>query len=343
MPIQTSTIDFFKRTLIVFAVFAAPILIWYLFGVVLMIFGAIILAMLLRLLAEPLMRWLRLPEVVALIVAVLILFGVIGGTGYLFGSRISNQIQDVIQRTAEASAYIEKTLQGSAFGNYLLQHLTSGNFALTDMLTGVLRVSGTFLEGVIIMLISGIYLAAQPRLYRNGLIWLFPPSRHARAAEIFDGISEALRLWLIGQLVEMFLIGALTMFAVWLIGVPSALAIGLIAGIGEFIPYLGPILAAIPAVLVAITKSPETALWTLLAYLIIHQVEGQIISPLIQRHMVAIPPAVMLLGIVAITYLFGTVAIIFAAPIAVVIFAAVNLIYVRDALGENTALTRKLG
>jgi predicted PurR-regulated permease PerM len=94
---------------------------------------------------------------------------------------------------------------------------------------------------------------------------------------------------------------------------------------------------------VALTKSPETALWTLVAYLVIHQLEGQIVAPLIQRHMVAIPPAVMLLGIVAITYLFGAIAIIFAAPIAVVVFAAVNLLYVRDTLGEKTMLTRKLG
>ncbi len=343
MAIPTDYSDFFKRTLIVVAVLATPVLIWYLFGVVLMIFGAIILAMVLRLVAEPLVRWLRLPEAVALIVSGLVLLGIIGGTGYLFGSRISNQLQDVVQRTSAATAAIEKNLQATAFGNYLLQHMINGNFSLTDILPGVLKVSTTFLEGVVIMLISGIYLAAQPLLYRRGLIWLFPPSKHARAAEIFDGIGEALRLWLLGQLVEMILIGALTTFAVWIIGVPSPLAIGLIAGIGEFIPYLGPLLAAIPAVLVALTKSPETALWTLLAYLVIHQLEGEIISPLIQRRMVAIPPAVMLLGIVAITYLFGAIAIIFAAPIAVVIFAAVNLIYVRDTLGEKTTLTRKLG
>ncbi len=140
----------------------------------------------------------------------------------------------------------------------------------------------------------------------------------------------------------MVLIGVLAAVAMWIIGVPSSLALGLIAGIGEFIPYLGPILAAIPAILVAVTKSPEAALWTLFAYLLIHQIEGQVISPLIQRRMVFIPPAVMLLGIVAITYLFGLIAIVFAAPIAVVVFAAVNLIYVRDTLGENTALTRKL-
>ncbi len=141
---------------------------------------------------------------------------------------------------------------------------------------------------------------------------------------------------------EMVVIGALSTFAVWIIGVPAPLALGLIAGVGEFITYLGPLLAAIPAVLVAVTKSPEAPLWTAVAYLLIHQIEGSLIAPLIQRRMVMIPPAVILLGIVSITYLFGSVAIVFAAPIVVVIFAAVNLIYVRDTLGEKTALTRKL-
>jgi predicted PurR-regulated permease PerM len=343
MPMQSSYSDFFKRTLIVVAVVATPILIWYLFGVVLMAFGAIILAMLLRLLAQPLMRRLSVPEPIALIISGIVILVVIAGTGYLFGTRISNEFEDVVQRTAVASSAIEQSMQQTALGNYLLRHLSSDNFSLTAMLPGVLSVSTTFLEGVIIMLICGAYLAAQPRLYRSGLIWLFPPSKHARAAEIFDGIAEALRLWLLGQLAEMFLIGALSMFAVWIIGVPSPAALGLIAAIGEFIPYLGPILAAIPAVLVAITKSPEMALWTVLAYLVIHQLEGQIVAPLIQRHMVAIPPAVMLFGIVAITYLFGAIAIIFAAPIAVAVFAAVNLVYVRDTLGEKTTLTRKLG
>jgi len=343
MPVPTNYLDFLKRTLIVVAVAVIPVLIWYLFGVVLIAFGAIILAMLLRLVAQPLMRWLALPEWAALTVSGLVILGVIAGTGYLFGSRISSEFQDVVQRTSAESAALEDSMRGTVLGNYILQHLISGNFSLADVLPGVIKVSTTFLEGVLIMLISGAYLAAQPHLYRRGLIWLFPPSRHARAAEIYDGISEALRLWLIGQLVEMVLIGALTTFVVWIIGVPSPLAIGLIAGIGEFIPYLGPILAAIPAVLVAITNSPETALWTILAYLVIHQFEGQVVAPLIQRHMVAIPPAVMLLGIVAITYLFGAIAIIFAAPIVVTLFAAVNLLYVRDTLGEKTTFTRKLG
>lgn len=338
----TNLFDFFKRVLIVIAVAVTPVLIWYLFGVVLMAFGAIILAMLLHLGAQPLMRWLRLPEWAALTLSGLIILAVIVGTAYLFGSHLSSQFQDVMARTASASAGIEKSLQGTATGRFLLQHLSSGNLSVADVLPGVVKTGTTFIEALIIMLISGAYMAAQPHLYRTGFIWLFPPRQHARAAEIFDGVGEALRLWLLGQLIEMFVIGLLTTFAVWVIGVPSPLALGLIAGIGEFIPYLGPLLAGIPAVLVALTKSPETALWTLLAYLLIHQIEGNLVAPLIQRRMVAIPPAVMLLGIVGITYLFGSIAIIFAAPIAVVIFAAVNLIYVRDTLHEKTELTRRL-
>lgn len=110
------------------------------------------------------------------------------------------------------------------------------------------------------------------------------------------------------------------------------LALGLIAGIGEFIPYLGPVIAAVPA----------AAFWTLFAYLVLHLIEGQLAAPLIQRHMVTIAPAVMLLGMVAVTYLFGTIAIIFAGP-SPWSFAAIKLIYMRDKLGKRTTLTRKLG
>ena len=339
---QHTYLDFFKKTSIVVAVAALPFLVWYLFGVVLMTIGAVIFAMLIRLGAQPFRRWLSVPEPVALVISGLGIVAIIGGTGYLFGSRIGGEFQDIVRRVGAASSDIQAFLQNAPLGKFALDHAAGSDLSVTDMLSGFLKISSSLLEAVVIMVISGAYLAAQPALYRNGLIWLFPPASHARAAEIIDSIGEALRLWLVGQLIEMVIIGVLAAVAVWLIGVPSSVALGLIAGIGEFIPYLGPLLAAIPAVLVALSKSPEAALWTGVAYLIIHQIEGNLIAPLIQRRMVAIPPAVMLLGIVAITWLFGSVAIVFAAPIVVVIFAAVSLLYVRDTLGEKTALTSKL-
>ncbi len=334
--------DTIKVVLLIFALAIVPLLIWYLFGVVLMAFGAIILAMLVRLGAAPLIRWARLPEPLALLLSALVFLAVIGGTIYVFGTHVAAEMRDVIQRASTSSGWIESNLRGSEFGDWLLNNIAGTNVSLANVISRILRISTGFIEALIIVLICGVYIAAQPRLYRDGLIQLFPPRLHVRAAEIIDGIGEALRLWLVGQLIEMVLIGSLSAFAVWIIGVPSPLALRLIAGVGEFIPYLGPLIAAVPAILVALTKSPEAALWILGAYLVIHQIEGQLVTPLIQRRMISIPPAIMLLGVVSLTYLFGLIAVIFAAPIVVVIFAAVNLIYVRDTLGEKTAMIRRL-
>jgi len=126
--------------------------------------------------------------------------------------------------------------------------------------------------------------------------------------------------------------------AVWLIGLPAPIALGAIAAVAEFVPYLGPILAAVPAVLVAFTKSPDAVLWTILAYILIHQTEGNPIVPLVQRTLVFIPPAVMLLAIVVISFLFGKVAMLFAAPITAIVFVAVKKLYVRDTLWERSEI-----
>jgi predicted PurR-regulated permease PerM len=118
----------------------------------------------------------------------------------------------------------------------------------------------------------------------------------------------------------------------------SPLALGVIAGLAEFVPYLGPIVAAIPAVLVATTQGGNFIFWTAIAYLLIHQLEGNLIAPMIQRQLIFIPPAVMLLAIVIILFVFGGVAVIFAGPLGVIVFIAIKKLYVRDSLGEATAL-----
>ncbi len=143
---------------------------------------------------------------------------------------------------------------------------------------------------------------------------------------------------MLGQAIQMCLVGALTTVGVWLIGLPAPLALGAIAGLAEFIPYLGPVLASIPAILVAVTSGFYPALWTIVVYIIIHQVEGNVIVPMVQRRLVFIPPAVLLLSIVAVTEIYGTIGIIFAAPMTVIAFVAVKKLYVRDSLGQPTEL-----
>jgi predicted PurR-regulated permease PerM len=336
---RLTTAEFFWRAVIFICVALVPVLIWFLFDVILIVVGAILIAVLLHLVAEPFMRWGKLPEPIALILSGIFIIAVVAGAGYLFGSQIEGEFTDVLQRASDAVAQIMQQLQGSQSGKLMLQHVQGGSgVSLASVVGNVFSVSVRFLEGLVVTVIGGFYLAAQPKLYRTGLAKLFPRRMRKEANEILDDIGLALRLWLIADLMQMVVIGALVTGAVWLIGLPSPLALGVIAGLAEFVPYLGPIVAAIPAILVATTQGMDAVVWTVIAYLVIHQIEGNLVAPLIQRQLIFIPPAVMLLAIVTVLFVFGDFSVIFAGPIAVVIFVAVNKLYVRDSLHEKTVL-----
>jgi predicted PurR-regulated permease PerM len=284
--------EFFWRSVIFVSVALVPVLVWFLFDVILIVVGAILIAVLLRLGAEPFWRWGKLPESVALILSSLFIAAVVAGAGYLFGTQIENELTDVMQRANSAVTHIMGQLQNSSSGKLILQHIQGGNgFSLPGMLSSIFTVSIRFLEAVVVTVIGGVYLAIQPRLYRGGFAQ-FPRRLRKEANETIDDIGQALRLWLIADLIQMVLIGTLATAAVWLIGLPSPLALGVIAGLAEFVPYLGPIVAAVPAILVASTQGLNEALWTIVAYIVIHQLEGNLVAPLIQRQLIFIPPAV---------------------------------------------------
>jgi predicted PurR-regulated permease PerM len=338
-PQPLSKIEFFQRAAIVLLIALVPVLVWFLFDVILVVVGAIIVATLLLLIAQPFATWGRLPQPIALTISGAIIVGAAGGTGYLFGTRIEAELSDVFQRASAAAAGITAQLQSSDLGKVVLSHIQGGaGFSIPELLTRLFSLSATVIGAVAVIVVAGFYLAAQPALYRRGFAQLFPQEWRNNVDESIDEIGKGLRLWLIGELGQMIIIGLLSTAAVWLIGLPSPLALGVIAGLAEFIPYLGPIIAAVPAVLVAVTKGDNAAFWTILAYLAIHQIEGNLVTPLIQRRMVFIPPAVMLLGVVTILFLFGGVSIVFAGPITVMVYIAIKKLYVRDNLGEPTLL-----
>ncbi len=335
---RAATAEFVKRTAIAVALAPLPLLAWYLRDFFLVLVGSLLVAMLLQLVSEPLVRWCRLSDGMALAIAGLIILLIVAGCGYLFGTQLTAELQDVFSRADAATKTISQELQHSQIGRTALSHLEGGSFSLADFVGSFVRLSAHLIEATIFTIAAGVYLAVQPAMYRRGASQLFPPVRRPAVEQTIEDIGRAVRLWLLGQIIQMCVIGAITTAAVWLIGLPSPLALGAIAGLAEFIPYLGPILSAVPAVLVAFTSGFYPALWTIVAYIIIHQLEGNLIVPLVQRRMVFIPPAVLLLSIVAVTELFGMVGIIFAAPIAVIAFVAVKKLYVRDGLGVPTEL-----
>ena len=332
-----STAEFSKRAVIFIALALTPLLIWKLFDVVLLLTGAVLVAVLLHVVAWPL-RKIRLPKAFALAIAGLLILAVIAGVFYLFGSGMGDELQEILRRAEEGQKQITQSLQGSIFGKTLLSHVQEGTFSLPDLLEGAFRISAGFLAAVVIAIVAGAFIAAEPALYREGLSLLFPKSYREGADETIVYLAGALRLWTIGQLIEMTLVGATVGVAVSLVGLPSPYALAAIAGVAQFVPYLGPIVAMVPSVLVATTVSWTALVWTIVAYLLIHQVDGYVVMPIIQRRMVSVPPALMLLSIVALGEAFGAMATVFAAPITVLLYVLVTKLYLRDTLHEEVAV-----
>jgi predicted PurR-regulated permease PerM len=197
---------------------------------------------------------------------------------------------------------------------------------------------GSGLADLLVVIFAGIYLATQPNFYRVGAIKLVPPTRRKIAAEAMLESERALRLWLKGQAIAMVVVGLLTGFGLWFLGMPSAMTLGLLAGVLEFIPFAGPIIAAVPAVLLALAVSPELALWVTLLYVIVQQFEGNVLTPLVQQYAVDLPGAVLLFSLIGFGTLFGTLGVILAAPLAVVTMVLVKRLYVIETLDTATPI-----
>jgi predicted PurR-regulated permease PerM len=209
---------------------------------------------------------------------------------------------------------------------------------LVSRFGGWLSTASSGVANLLIVLFGGMFLATEPRFYRTGAIKLVPEDKRALLAQAMDESENALRLWLKGQLLAMLVIGVMTGMGLWLLGVPSWLVLGILAGFFEFIPFAGPILSAIPAVLIALVQSPELALWTALMYVFVQHSEAYLIQPLIQQYAVDVPAVVLLFSLLAFAVLFGAIGVLFAAPLTVVTYVLVKRLYVREALGTPTPI-----
>ena len=185
---------------------------------------------------------------------------------------------------------------------------------------------------VVIVLFLGLFLAAEPRLYRDGAIRLFPRARRDRVGKVLDEAGEKMKWWLVGRFITMVIVAVTTAVGLKLIGVPLALVLGLIAGLLNFVPYVGPLVAAVPAVLLAASTDMRQAGLVVLLFVVIQTVEGYVLTPLIDRRMVSEPPALSLGSQLVLGMLAGTLGVMFASPLTVVGLLLVERLYVEDVL-----------
>ena len=332
---------FVHRVLIVIALAAVAFLLWQLKTLVLMLFGAVVVASIFRALADVIRDRARLPDGIAVALSIGLILGSIVALVAVFGGQIAAQVHVLTEALPAAWRLLEERIAAMGFGEQLAalsESARSGGGGAASGLGKVVMSVGNGIADTLVVIFGGIFLAAQPNFYRIGAIKLVPQAKRALVAEAMDDSERALRLWLRGQLFAMVVVGTLTGLGLWLIGIPSALALGLLAGMLEFIPYAGPIAAAIPGVLLALVAGPETALWTVALYVGVQQFEGYVLQPLVQQYAVDLPPVVLLCSLLGFGMLFGIIGIILAAPLTVVSYVLVKRLYVQEALGTKTPI-----
>jgi predicted PurR-regulated permease PerM len=213
---------------------------------------------------------------------------------------------------------------------------------LGGQMGGVVRYLFPFLQstiaavaGLLLIIFLAIYIAADPDLYHAGLMHLFPKPSRQRAGEILSAMATVLRKWLVTQLIAMTVIGTVTTVVLVILDVKAALALGVIAGLLEFIPTIGPILSAIPAIAMGFVDSPQKALTIAVAYIGIQFLENHILIPMLMKGGVDIPPALTILAQALATLLFGFLGLMVAVPLMAASMVAVKMLYVEGVVGDD--------
>lgn len=313
-----------RAVLLAFALFLGYRFLAGLATILLLLAAALLLAVILSAPVEALhRRKLSRPAATGLIVlgvvAVLalggfLLFPVLARQAAQVASELPGALTQLVERARElAQSY---GLQVSGESGTSLSSLARR--ALGGVL-GVFSSLASVLTGLVVMILVAVYLVAQPQQAVGWVVRFFPPRRRDRAWGVLSDVRSGLLSWLKGRLVSMLVIGVLATGALYLIGVPGALFLGILAGLLEFVPLVGPIVAAVPPLLIAfVSGGPLDVLWVFLAYLAIQQIESNILEPLVMEKAVSLHPAAVLVAVAVIGTAFGLLGTILAVPAAVV-------------------------
>jgi predicted PurR-regulated permease PerM len=188
------------------------------------------------------------------------------------------------------------------------------------------------LGNVVLIAFIALFTAASPELYRRGIVSLVPRDRRQRVGEVLDEMATMLRWWLVGQGLTGVAIALSTWIGLALIGMPGALLLGLQSGLLNFIPYLGPFIAAVPIVLAAMAQGTSMVLWAVGVHILVQTLEGYVLTPLIQRRALDLPPVLTLAAVMLFGALFGAMGVALATPLVALIKVAVERLYIEDRL-----------
>jgi predicted PurR-regulated permease PerM len=331
---------FIQRVLIVAMIAVAAVSVWLLLPLLLLVFGSVLLAFTLRTLARPL-RWCGLNQGAAVILTALIAAVGFILAAVLFGAEFVTQLNALNERAGITLSRL------AAFLGLQAEDIVNGQSPVASIAPLIPRflsfgwTVGQAIAGLLFVIVASVYLALDPKPYRDGLVTLVPSDYKQNVLATLDDIGEGLQNWLGGTLLSMVLVGTMTGVGLWLVGVQSPLALGLLAGFANFVPYIGSLAAAAVTVVMAAGQSFDAALAAIGVLLVIQQIESYILAPLVVGRAVSILPATGMFAMFAMALLFGPLGVIFGFPLAIVADISIRRLYVRDTLDKPVEILGK--
>lgn len=321
------------------AIFAT---LWFVRHVLVLLFASILIALILTSLTNLVRRVLRVGRKTALGIAWALVVGGLVGLGFWVVPSIADQFGSLAERIPKVFSDARAKVEGSA----AFQKLQSVAPAMKEMLpTGsegnVAKFFSSGFEAItsfVFILFSAIFIAAAPQVYRRMLVVLFPPRSRDGVGHTVDRVVRTLKFWLLGQSIAMVAVGILTGTALAIAGIPFAAELGMLAGLAEFIPFVGPILVAIPALLIGLSEGTDKFLIVLGIVLTIQFLEGNVLQPLVQRKAIELPPVVMLTSMAVLGAAFGLLGLFVAAPLVACMLVLVEEWYLKRVLKTQDRL-----
>lgn len=296
---------------------------------VLVAFGGVLFAILLRAFTDYVERLPFVSERWSFPATLFIILIVAAGAGYGFGPRVLQEGHDLAETVPKSITDVQNFLQDYDWGRELIRMASQsvhGEQVASRASTYASEFAAEVTDGVVIIAI-GLFLANRPTYYRHGALLLVPAKHRDRTGDVLDEIASTVRGWLIGQLIPMSVLGAGTFIGLFILNVPLAFALALLTALMLFLPYAGTIIAYVPTALIALSIGPVMLLDVSILYLGVHMAEAYLITPLAQRHTIRLPPALTLLMELLMWKLGGILGLAEAAPLAAVCIVLVRKLY----------------
>ena len=328
-----------RATSIVLLILGLAATLWYLRQLVFLTFAGILIAVVISHLAVKLRKHLPMPRLLSLGIVVGLIILAVTTLIMATGPQIVGQFDTLAQRLPGALQSLEDYLDSSRIGTYMLNRIEepeqSGNWNALGLITGTFSTVMNVVANIFVVIAVALFLATNPDIYRKGAMLLVPDRMQPRATQFLDTVSPGLFHWLLGQLVAMAVVAVLMALGLWWLGMPVYIALGVIAGLTNFIPYFGPFIGGIPAMLIAFSIDPTKAFWVGLLIFLVQVFEGNFLTPNIQKQATSLPPALIVVTIVGFGMLFGLLGMMFATPILLVIVVAVHIFYIEGMLNKT--------